>query len=93
MNAKVKRTLGLFRVKAEERVQAVVALAVIVALNTLFIRRLHELFLQPGFGPYIKVFQRELHLAGYDHIKAADRKVMRKRECEFLGLDPYKEGV
>ena len=30
-------------------------------------------------------------LSGYDHIKAADRKVMRKRECEFLGLDPYKE--
>ena len=34
-----------------------------------------------------------LHLSGYDHIKAADRKVMRKRECEFLGLDPYKEGA
>ena len=33
-----------------------------------------------------------LHLSGYDHIKAADRKVMRKRECEFLGLDLYKEG-
>lgn len=32
-----------------------------------------------------------LHLSGYDHIKAADRKVMRARECEFLGLDPYKE--
>ena len=32
-----------------------------------------------------------LHLCGYDHIKAADRKVMRARECEFLGLDPYKE--
>ena len=32
-----------------------------------------------------------LHLSGYDHIKAADRKVMRKRECEFLGLDLYKE--
>lgn len=32
-----------------------------------------------------------LHLSGYDHIKAADRKVMRGRECEFLGLDPYKE--
>ena len=32
-----------------------------------------------------------LHLSGYDHIKAADRKIMRKRECEFLGLDPYKE--
>ena len=34
-----------------------------------------------------------LHRSGYDHIKAADRKVMRKRECEFLGLDPYKEGA
>ena len=33
-----------------------------------------------------------LHLSGYDHIKAADRKVMRKRECEFLRLDLYKEG-
>lgn len=32
-----------------------------------------------------------LHLSGYDHIKACDRKVMRARECEFLGLDPYKE--
>ena len=32
-----------------------------------------------------------LHLSGYDHIKACDRKVMRRRECEFLGLDPYKE--
>lgn len=32
-----------------------------------------------------------LHLSGYDHIKASDRKVMRARECEFLGLDPYKE--
>ena len=34
-----------------------------------------------------------LHLSGYDHIKASDRKVMRKRECEFLGLDLYKERV
>ena len=66
MNAKVKRVLGLFRVKAEERIQALVALVVIVALNSLFIRRLHELFMQPGFGPYWKVFERELHLAGYD---------------------------
>jgi probable rRNA maturation factor len=24
-------------------------------------------------------------------MKAADRKVMRARECEFLGLDPYKD--
>ena len=60
------RVFGLFRVKPEERVQAMVALAVIVALNVLFIYRLHELFLQPGFGPYWKVFERELHLSGYD---------------------------
>ena len=66
MNANMKKLLGLFRVKAEERMQAVVALVVILALNTLFIRRLHGLFLQPGFGPYWKVFERELHLAGYD---------------------------
>ena len=46
--------------------QAMVALAVIVALNVLFIYRLHELFLQPGFGPYWKVFEHELHLSGYD---------------------------
>ncbi len=60
------RVFGLFRVKPEERVQAIVALAVIVALNVLFIYRLHELFLQPGFGPYWRVFERELHLSGYD---------------------------
>ena len=60
------RVFGLFRVKPEERVQAMVALAVIVALNVLFIWRLHELFLQPGFGPYWRVFERELHLSGYD---------------------------
>ena len=58
--------LQFFKVKPEERLQALVALVVILALNTLFIRRLHELFLQPGFGPYWKVFERELHLAGYD---------------------------
>ena len=57
---------GLFRLKPEERVQAAVALTVIVVLNALFIFRLHELFLQPGFGPYWKVFERELHLSGYD---------------------------
>ena len=44
---------GLFRLKPEERVQAAVALTVIVVLNALFIFRLHELF-------------RELHLSGYD---------------------------
>ena len=57
---------GLFRLKPEERVQAAVALTVIVILNALFIFRLHELFLQPGFGPYQNVFTRELHLSGYD---------------------------
>ena len=57
---------GLFRLKPEERVQAAVAMTVIVVLNALFIFRLHELFLQPGFGPYWKVFERELHLSGYD---------------------------
>ena len=58
--------LSLFRIKPEERVQAVVVLLVIIAFNVLFIHRLHELFMQPGFGPYWKVFERELHLAGYD---------------------------
>ena len=57
---------NLFKIKPEERVQAAVALTVIVLLNALFIFRLHELFLQPGFGPYWKVFERELHLSGYD---------------------------
>jgi hypothetical protein len=61
-----EEVFGLFRVKPEERVQAAVALTVIVALNALFIFRLHELFLQPGFGPYWKVFEHELHLSGYD---------------------------
>ena len=62
----MKEVFGLFRIKPEERVQAAVALTVIVLLNALFIFRLHELFLQPGFGPYWKVFERELHLSGYD---------------------------
>lgn len=30
-----------------------------------------------------------LHLCGYDHIKVKDRKVMRAREQDFLGVDPY----
>lgn len=30
-----------------------------------------------------------LHLSGYDHIKPADRIVMRRREQEVLGLDLY----
>ena len=56
----------LFKIKPEERVQAVVALAVIVVLNGLFIRRMHALFMQEGFGPYWRVFEREMHLSGYD---------------------------
>ena len=57
---------GLFRIRREERVMALLALVVIVTFNALFIHRLHDLFMQPGFGPYWKVFERELHLAGYD---------------------------
>lgn len=62
----ITEVFGLFRVKPEERVQAAMALTVIVLLNALFIFRLHELFLQPGFGPYWKVFEHEWHLSGYD---------------------------
>ena len=57
---------SLFRVKPEERIQAIVVLIIIVTFNALFIYRMHDLFMQPGFGPYWKVFERELHLAGYD---------------------------
>lgn len=60
------KALKIFCIKPEERIQAIVALVVIVALNAFFIYRLHEMFMQPGFGPYWKVFERELHLAGYD---------------------------
>ena len=56
----------LFKIKPEERIQAVIALAVIVVLNGLFIRRMHVLFMQEGFGPYWRVFEREVHLSGYD---------------------------
>ena len=56
----------IFKIKPEERVQAVVMLAVIVVFNALFIYRMHDLFMQEGFGPYWKVFERELHLSGYD---------------------------
>lgn len=30
-----------------------------------------------------------LHLAGYDHIKVSDRKKMRAREQQILGMDIY----
>ena len=56
----------IFKIKPEERVQALVMLAVIVVFNALFIYRMHDLFMQEGFGPYWKVFERELHLSGYD---------------------------
>ena len=56
----------LFRLKKEERIQALVVLVIVVALNALFIYRMHDLFMQEGFGPYWKVFERELHLSGYD---------------------------
>ena len=39
----------LFKVKPEERLQAMVVLAVIFVFNALFIWRMHELFLQEGF--------------------------------------------
>ena len=56
----------IFKIRPEERIQAIVALAVIIVFNGLFIYRLHELFMQEGFGPYWKVFEHEFHLAGYD---------------------------
>lgn len=58
--------LNVFKIKPEERLQAVVALLVIILLNGLFIYRMHDLFMQEGFGPYWKVFEREVHLSGYD---------------------------
>lgn len=56
----------IFKIKPEERIQSAIAMIVIIALNALFIYRMHELFMQPGFGPYFKTFERELHLSGYD---------------------------
>ena len=60
------KTFKLFKIKPEERIQSLVALMVIVLLNALFIYRMHDLFMQEGFGPYWKVFEHELHLSGYD---------------------------
>ena len=56
----------LFKIKPEERLQALTALILILLLNVLFISRMHDLFMQPGFGAYWKTFERELHLSGYD---------------------------
>jgi hypothetical protein len=58
--------LKIFKIKPEERIQSAIALIVIITLNAMFIYRMHELFMQPGFGPYFKTFERELHLSGYD---------------------------
>ena len=58
--------LKIFKIKPEERWQSAIALFVIIVLNALFIYRMHDLFMQPGFGPYWKAFERELHLSGYD---------------------------
>ena len=60
------KAFKLFKIKPEERIQSLLALVVIVVLNTLFIYRMHDLFMQEGFGPYWKVFEHELHLSGYD---------------------------
>ena len=60
------KRLNIFRVKPEERYQSIIALMLIMALNALFIYRMHDLFMQPGFGPYWKAFEHELHLSGYD---------------------------
>lgn len=46
--------------------QAVIVMTIATIMNALYIHRLHRLFLQPGFGPNWKVFEREMHLAGYD---------------------------
>ena len=60
------KAFKLFKIKPEERIQSLVALTIIVLLNAIFIYRMHDLFMQEGFGPYWKVFERELHLSGYD---------------------------
>ena len=60
------KAFKLFKIKPEERIQSLLALVVIVVLNALFIYRMHDLFMQEGFGPYWKVFEHELHLSGYD---------------------------
>ena len=70
----------IFKLKPEERIQAGVMLLVIVVLNGLFIWRMHDLFLQEGFGPYWKVFERELHLSGYDPLT-------------YLGITDWESGA
>ena len=60
------KAFKFFKIKPEERIQSLVILVIIVLLNALFIYRMHDLFMQDGFGPYWKVFEHELHLSGYD---------------------------
>ena len=62
----MRNPLKIFKIKPEEHLQATIALMVIICLNAMFIFRMHELFMQPGFGPYWKAFEHELHLSGYD---------------------------
>ena len=62
----MRNPLKIFKIKPEERWQSAIALMMIIALNAMFIFRMHELFMQPGFGPYWKAFEHELHLSGYD---------------------------
>lgn len=62
----MSKMLGIFKIRREERLQALIALLCIVVLNGLLIHRLSPFFMQEGFGPYLKQFMREFHLSGYD---------------------------
>ena len=68
----------LFKIKPEERVQAFIALAVILLLNALFIWRMHELFMQEGFGPYWKVLEqirtRRKHGPGFKKLHKKEKR-------------------
>ena len=83
----MKSPLKIFKLKPEERLQALIALLVIVAFNALFIWRLHDLFMQPGFGPYWKTFEHEYHLSGYDpltYLGVTGRSYQSTLICHFL---------
>ena len=62
----MSKIFGIFRIRKEERLQALVVLLCIVVLNGLFIYRLSPFFMQEGFGPYMKQLLHEFHLSGYD---------------------------
>ena len=62
----MSKIFGIFRIRKEERLQALVVLLCIVALNGLFIYRLSPFFMQEGFEPYMKQLLHEFHLSGYD---------------------------